>query len=181
MRWSKVRSAAFVRHCILRCTDAMHVLSLGTDKILLLLTIHHSVVDGWSSGIIINDLLRAYQSQNLQPPPSFKSHVQLIHSLDRSAAETYWKSRLQDAQPTSLPLALPASAELNLVDRFRTCMSKKLQEVDLDTFAKSRGVTAATVLQTAWSLVLKHYVRRSDVVFGTVLSGRDSGIADVEK
>ncbi|KAG9598784.1 peptide synthetase, partial [Aureobasidium melanogenum] len=49
---------------------------------------------------------------------------------------------------------------------------------DLSTFCKQQGVTLQAVCQTAWAFVLAHTVQSLDVMFGVVLAGRDSELAE---
>ncbi|MFB9840601.1 condensation domain-containing protein, partial [Actinoallomurus acaciae] len=51
---------------------------------------------------------------------------------------------------------------------------------DLAGFARARGVTVNTVVQTAWALLLGLLTGRDDVVFGATVSGRPPELPGVE-
>ncbi|WP_280208067.1 non-ribosomal peptide synthetase [Nocardia cyriacigeorgica] len=50
----------------------------------------------------------------------------------------------------------------------------------LESVGRERGVTMNTLLQGAWSVVLAEFLGHTDVVFGTVVSGRPAELVGVE-
>ncbi|MNO49123.1 Linear gramicidin synthase subunit D [compost metagenome] len=62
----------------------------------------------------------------------------------------------------------------------RTELSPELTR-NLNEFVQANSLTLNTVLQGAWSLLLGRYAGVDDVVFGTVVSGRTSEVADIER
>ncbi|KAK9235115.1 hypothetical protein V1525DRAFT_410900 [Lipomyces kononenkoae] len=60
----------------------------------------------------------------------------------------------------------------------RAEIPSRLSPQQLSTFAKENGITFQTIGQTCWAVLLSYYVGLSDVVFGTVLSGRTTAEED---
>ena len=85
-----------------------HVLRHPDGTFHLAVSVHHSVVDGWSFSVLMADLLRAYDhelggGEPLDAPPtvSYRDFVALErHEVDDPDTERYWKSLL-DIRPTT--------------------------------------------------------------------------------
>ena len=92
------------------------LLAFGTTRHLLLLTVHHAVFDGWSLGVFLSDLSRAYsagvQGAGTDLPPleiqygdfaAWQRRWLSGEALERQLG--YWRDRLAGAPPTlGLPL-----------------------------------------------------------------------------
>ena len=68
----KIQQLELARHFDIATADASVLLNAvlverGEQQYSLFLTAHHLVVDGWSTPILIQDLLQAYRDQALQP------------------------------------------------------------------------------------------------------------------
>ena len=81
---------------LVRC----QVLRLGGDQHLVLLTVHHVVVDGWSCGVLLRDLGELYAARKAGRPPALEPAQQLgdyvsfmrqpEQSETRAEARDYW-------------------------------------------------------------------------------------------
>ena len=66
----------------------------------LLWTQHHILIDGWSGGIVLRDLLHAYQSLSLGespvlgPVPPYRHYLEWIARQDFEAAAAFWRTYL---------------------------------------------------------------------------------------
>jgi non-ribosomal peptide synthetase component F/acyl carrier protein len=143
---------------------------------------HHLIMDGWSLGILINDFYTLYRQLQQRQTPALKpvvytTFLQWLERQDLSAARAYWLNYLsQYDEPASL-------REVNSLPfregRLRTVLDWTVTRGLMDLAAVER-VTLNTVVQALWGVVLSRYMDRPDVVFGTVVSGRPTAIADVE-
>ena len=78
----------------------------------LTLTAHHVVCDGWSTAVLLRDLLSSYEARRegrvaaLPPAPSFAEYARTEphRSPEAQAAEAYWAAKLAGSLP---PLELP--------------------------------------------------------------------------
>ncbi|WP_328871177.1 amino acid adenylation domain-containing protein [Streptomyces sp. NBC_00287] len=79
---------------------------LATDRWILLTVFHHAVCDGWSLGVIREELGRLYRGDQLPPVSGqFTDFAQDEHALSparRAELERYWRGEL-----TGVPLRLP--------------------------------------------------------------------------
>ncbi|KAL1615419.1 NRPS [Neofusicoccum ribis] len=133
---------------------------------------HHALFDFWSSTFFYDDLRTALQAGPaavVAPRPRFSSFVRHLGSLDKDAARAFWRQKLQHASPTWLPCAsqrAPVSLEARL-------------PFDLRGAAAASGLTASTLLYTAWALVLSAWTSSPDVSFIVTISGRDAPVRDI--
>lgn len=91
-----------------------------------------------------------------------------------STARTYWQHTLDGFRtPTPLPYDRPpAGAHLALSSATVRATLAAVETGRLREFARRHGLTANTVIQGAWGLLLAQLTGDPDVVFGTTVSGR---------
>ena len=98
---------------------------------------------------------------------SFKQFVDWTHRSDKNSALEYWSRTIGDYTPThNLPLQ-PVTDKL----KFATV------QTNVDTIASQYGVTASTIFQAAYSVVVGHLSGTNDVLVDNLMTGRN---ADVE-
>ncbi|KOR42084.1 thioester reductase, partial [Xanthomonas oryzae] len=160
------------------------LLQLDAQHYVLLMTLHHLVSDGWSMGLLLNELgtlYAAFLSGHPDPLPPLPvqyadyaiwQHKRLgSEALQRHAA--YWQAQLGGA-PTLLPLPLDrprpvqqdyAGASVAFV--LPTPLSQALLEL-----ARSHRCSLFSVLLAAWALLLSRLSGEQDLVIGTAVAGR---------
>ncbi|MEM7378877.1 MAG: condensation domain-containing protein, partial [Pseudomonadota bacterium] len=162
--------------------------SLGGATVWCLWTCHHVLLDGWSSALIIGDLIThcangaSDAAVSLPPGPDYIGYRRFVDRQPADLAKHYWTERLRGLiQPTLVTHAeRPApGAEPGSLTTQRT-LSKTQTEHLLATY-KSMGITVASVLEGAWALTCASTSQRSDVVFGVVTTGRSSDFNGVER
>ncbi|UYP17253.1 non-ribosomal peptide synthase/polyketide synthase [Rhodococcus sp. Z13] len=156
----------------------------GSDRHLLALTNHHLLLDGWSTPVLVRELLVLYATDGdpraLPPAPDYGHYLSWLADRDQQASLDAYRHALAGVEePTLLapqhrPGTTPAVSEDLDVD-LDTDLS-----VRLHTTASTRGVTVNTLVQTAWGLVLGALTGRTDVVFGATVSGRPPQIPGIE-
>ncbi|MCF2715869.1 amino acid adenylation domain-containing protein [Paenibacillus sp. UKAQ_18] len=169
----------------------MAVLQTDKDAYTLLLSFHHIIMDGWCIGIIMDELLTAYEayrtgrSVQLPEPRPYTGYADWLEEQDQEAAKDYWSSELQDYEQTAgLPmLKTPATTPEKggyLLQEYRTTLTET-ETSTLRTIAECNGTTLSSLFLAAWGIVLGRYNGSKDVVFGTVVSGRPSELDEVER
>ena len=135
----------------------------------LSLSMSHALYDGHSIELLHRAVHRAYRGSL----PTEPSYVPILENILRSSgteAAQFWRDSLSGAEPCIFPLQTSQTGD---------AVHRKEQSSSLDmravaTFCKDRKITLQTLGQTCWAIMLAHQVRKLDVVFGTVLSGRDT-------
>ncbi|MFC5065123.1 non-ribosomal peptide synthetase [Actinomycetospora atypica] len=132
-------------------------------------TLHHAVVDGWSLGPLLREVLTTAEGGTPPEPVPFRRHLEHLATLDHDAAARRIADDLAGIdEPTRLLPPLPAE-----VAELPASVTVELPPVP-------EGFTLATTLQAAWGIVLARLTGRDDVVFGTTVSGRPAALEGVE-
>ena len=102
VRWylerDKERPFTFERAPLLRVAVLRH----GPARHQLVVTMHHILLDGWSLGIVMDDVSRLYRGfadgvpVQLPPPPVFGDYVAWVDEHELGEAERFWRRELGD-------------------------------------------------------------------------------------
>jgi len=183
----------------------VRVLQLAGDEHEVILTWHHILLDGWSTHLVLRDLLSLYDQAlkgvgggnpslsagalakveglpDLLPPvPSYAPYVEWLKSRDQKGSLAYWKRVLDgyDAAAEVAPLKTPRSGTFDL-QRVDVRLDATAQN-SLQALATANDSTMSSVVQAAWGAVLGRYNDTRDVVFGAVVSGRSPEVAGIER
>ncbi|RXS78971.1 non-ribosomal peptide synthetase, partial [Geobacillus sp. PK12] len=158
----------------------LSLIRLGADRHRLVLTSHHLVLDGWSTPLVVGEVSIAYAGEEIpSSAPSYKDYLAWLGEQDEDAARAAWRAELAGADEPSL---VDAEADKTLVmpgDHAEWVAEETTRA--LAELARGNGLTTSTILQAAWALVLARLAGRTDVVFGSVVSGRPAEVPDVER
>ncbi|WP_330113822.1 non-ribosomal peptide synthase/polyketide synthase [Streptomyces sp. MUM 178J] len=159
------------------------LIRLGEQRHRLVMTKHHILVDGWSMPLFLRELVTLYENgadaSALPEPLPFRSYVAWLGAQDRAAGELAWKEALTGVEEPTLLASGPAQNVAALPEQIVHDLSPELTAA-LKGHAASAGVTMNTLVQTAWALVLAGHLGRSDVLFGTTVSGRPPELPGAE-
>jgi amino acid adenylation domain-containing protein len=161
------------------------VLRLDENEYVGLLTMHHIVSDGWSTGILIRELAilyEAYSSGRASPLPALPiQYADFAHwqrqTLRGEVLETqltYWKERLLGAPPF---LELPADHPRPAVQTFRgahqSMLLPKTVGDGLKALSRQEGVTLFMALLAAFKVLLHGHTNQADLVVGSPTANRN--------
>lgn len=136
----------------------------------LVLTMHHSVCDRWSTGLLLDALRAAYHGEAPEKN-SFASFVKYISEIPQSQAREFWAKEFVGLEAEVFP-ALPSQDH-------RPCPSESLHlQV---TTEPPKGATMSSFIRLAWALVVSQYTAVSDTVFGVTVTGRSAPVDGIEK
>jgi amino acid adenylation domain-containing protein/non-ribosomal peptide synthase protein (TIGR01720 family) len=142
---------------------------------------HHLLLDGWSSSLVLGEVLEAYatiragREAMLPRPRPFREMVKWLQQQDASGAERFWKERLSGfTTPTPLVLGRPEMEGERAPEAYaeKEILLSPNATSRLVSFAQSNQLSLNTLGQGAWSLLLSRYSGETDVVYGTIVSGR---------
>lgn len=153
----------------------------------LVATYHHIMMDGWSNGLVLNqvlDCMRAPCTGETAPgndSPTFKSYVRLLSSVDQAAQREYWQRYLLGMEETAqLPAAACGDGHDGETGRYAFSLDATVEE-SLLRAARENKITPAAILYSAWGLVLAAYGDADNVVFGATVSGRPAELPEAER
>ncbi|KAK0120738.1 hypothetical protein ONS96_010939 [Cadophora gregata f. sp. sojae] len=138
----------------------------------LAIAISHALYDGTSLRSIHEDIQKAYNGQ-LSSRPDFMPFLHEAFQSTTEDAKKFWRTTL-----SNLPLAkFPRKESVEIDDlKLSTRLDRRSQVPlkDIEILCKTARITLQTLGQTCWALVLSQLMGQLDVVFGSVLSCRDS-------
>lgn len=172
---------------------------LGDGVYHFLWSLHHALLDAWSGGLVLKEVLDRYDALRagwplrLGPPPPYRDYVTWIGQQDTAAAEARWRRLLDGMTPapilTGRDRGAPSPAQIDetagvgpappLYGAQRLALSAA-STASVQAAARAQRVTLNTFVQGAWALMLSRLVSRDDVVFGATTSGRPAALAGVE-
>jgi amino acid adenylation domain-containing protein len=141
----------------------------------LVFSIAHALYDGHSLSLLHQDVENAY-NETFQPRPFYADILRDTFHGGNEEAVMFWRSFLTDAKKTQLPQTKGIESSGTITHRAEK--TSHIAANDLSSFCKQQGVTLQAVCQTAWAFVIAHTVQSLDVMFGVVLAGRDSELAE---
>ncbi|MDO1477941.1 non-ribosomal peptide synthetase [Rhodococcus ruber] len=155
----------------------------GPDDVRLVLTAHHIVVDGWSTPILVRELLEIYAAggtaTGLAPVRPYRDYLAWLDRQDHDAARALWRESLDGLTEPSLVAPPGATRATTPTAALAVDVPAGLHD-RLTGLARDAGVTLNTVLQTGWALLLSGLLGRDDIVFGATVSGRPPELTGVE-
>ncbi|WP_394831236.1 non-ribosomal peptide synthase/polyketide synthase [Pendulispora rubella] len=165
------------------------LLRLGAEEHVLLVTMHHIVSDGWSMGVLVQEvgaLYPAFVEGKPSPLPAlgiqyadFAAWQRQRLSGDVLAAELgYWKKRLTGVRPLELPTDRPRPALPGHRGASLEIVVPESLTVSLRSLGRQHGATLFMTLLAAFHVLLARYSGASDIAVGTPLANRNR--AEVE-
>ena len=161
------------------------LLRLREREHLLLITMHQVICDGWSLGVLIDELTAVYDAFSAgQPTPlpplsiqyadftswqrKWNSHPDIISQL------AYWREQLHDPLPV-MKLGIPRRKRP--IDGFRTArrevaLPARLSEA-AKRFGREQGSTLFMTLVAAFKTLLHRYVGEDDLRVATLVANRN--------
>ena len=156
---------------------------LDSQRHVLIQTVHHIVADGWSVPVVLRELLALHDdpAAALPAPPPYREYLQWVIGAHSESSLEAWRAELAGVdEPTRLADALPLNRSRESgFGKVGTEPSPELATGIAD-WAGRRGVTASSVLGAAWGITVGRLTGRTDVVFGSTVSGRSADVADIE-
>lgn len=152
-------------------------------------TSHHICIDGWSTMILIGEMLSYYnalasnQPVAIQRVDAYHGYIKRLLQRNKTSDAKYWKDYLRTFKSPSA-LAFVRKTVDAAVERRTAQLDVFLGEAftdQLKAWASRNNVTVNTVLQAAWALLLANYSQTDTPVFGYAVSGRSAGLEAIEQ
>jgi amino acid adenylation domain-containing protein len=156
---------------------------LGPLDHALLLVVHHIAADGWSAGVIIEEITALYPvalTGRVSPLPELAVQYADFalwqrgwlrgEVLDRQLA--YWRQRLTGAPVLDLPTDRPRPPVQSFRGATRMHWISGLTARALERFARQQDATLFMVLLAAIQTLLGRYAGQDDIVVGSPIANR---------
>lgn len=160
------------------------LLRLNPEERILLLVAHHIVADGWSFGVLMQELSSLYNaflqgkpSRLLDLPIQYGDFAywqkQRLQGELLSSQLAYWQQQLSGNVPV---LQLPTDQPPPLTQSYRGgCQIVELSAElcgAITTVGRQEGVSVFMVLLTAFKMLLNRYAGQEDIVLCSPIAGR---------
>ncbi|BCL80823.1 non-ribosomal peptide synthetase [Ktedonobacteria bacterium brp13] len=153
------------------------------EEYVLLLTMHHSITDGWSDTIFYRELMALYQAfSNGRPSPLSPLPIQYadfalwqrqwLQGEVLEAQLAYWKRHLTGVAPLDLPTDYPRPPRQTFRGSSLSLQLPSSLRDALIALSKQEGVTLFMLLLGAFSSLLARYSGQSDISVGTAIANR---------
>ncbi|HEY3692595.1 MAG TPA: amino acid adenylation domain-containing protein, partial [Pseudonocardiaceae bacterium] len=170
-----LRKGPLFRALLVRLTDDEHV---------LLLTAHHIITDGWSMGVLVEDLGALYgaaeqgRKADLAALPVQYADFASWQRNRLSGATTngeldYWTRQLSGVSPLELPTDRPRPQVRTSTGAVHEFVVPTEVTARLAELARGQDTTLFTVLVAACQVLLHRWSGQDDIAVGTVVSGRN--------
>ncbi|MFB0846525.1 non-ribosomal peptide synthetase [Paenibacillus oleatilyticus] len=150
----------------------------------LLVTIHHMIADGWSTGIMLQEVSRHYSdqlngSQETMPELSIQYADYAAWHNNRSGewdvALDYWTEHLREAPAlTELPLDFLRPDVQNYTGASLHFSTSPELTSRIHGYCQRNGITVFMFLLAAFNVLIMRYTEQEDLVLGIPLAGRDA-------
>ncbi|RMJ28839.1 non-ribosomal peptide synthetase [Aspergillus sp. HF37] len=149
--------------------DMLHVEG-RVGKQCLIIGLSHALYDGFSLPQLLRDLEMLYTRNRIADIAPFSTYMaQIRDGSTQDRALKYWRSLLKGSSLSVLPATSMHPTDRSIFHTKPTGISQPPEEV-----------TTANLLTAAWAVVLARRLGKWDVTFGSVTSGRNIDIANVE-
>ncbi|MHB2147695.1 amino acid adenylation domain-containing protein [Calditrichota bacterium LG25] len=166
-------------------------LEINPEEYVIILNMHHIISDGWSMGILMNEVGALYRAFSQgQPSPLPELEIQYVDFaawqrqwLQGEVLEehlNFWKEKLgHGSPPLQLPTDFPRPATLSyngahLHFKIDPLLSKKIRD-----FSQEHDLTLFMTLLSAFMLLLNKYTAQQDISVGTPVANRTR--SEIEK
>jgi non-ribosomal peptide synthase protein (TIGR01720 family) len=145
-----------------------------TGQYRIFMRLSHAQYDGVCLPRILDALQAGYNGLPISTAPSFGTYVREIANAKSTEAHDHWREVLRGSIMTQI------------VDRYGPNYQRSAGKTNTLTQMLSVptlsyvNITTASVLKAAWAATLAGIANKADIVFGHVISGRNSTVPNIE-
>ena len=153
---------------------------------ILLINLHHIISDGWSAGILLQELCEGYNNRLANMPVFTEAlpiqykdftawqNKKLENTEYLKKQRDFWKAKLSgELSRCTLPESFPRNSGQKTTGKTVThIMGSQLAE-KLEQLAVEQNASLYMVLLSALNVLLYRYTGQEDIIIGTVISGRE--------
>ncbi|AYK07546.1 non-ribosomal peptide synthetase [Brevibacillus laterosporus] len=155
----------------------------GSESIVLI-TIHHIIIDGGSVPVLLQMLFEAYETYTNGREPEIKTlestyadyveREQALINMNGSAYLAYWEDKLKHPLPRlNLPLDKARSSVKSTTGDIWSQHIDIVQGERLKSFAAKQGVYVWTVILAVFNVLLHRYSGQNDIMVGMPVNQRN--------
>ena len=158
--------------------------SFSENGLMATFRLHHAIYDGWSWGIIEEDLNKLVNGrevpERLQYHKFVYAETQILQSVNSSDARDFWTQHLRSCCSQRLPSLTKNNSNVKHGARKQRCTNIELH--GMRDIARDLHISLQSIASAALAHVLSSHLGTDSAVLGCVMSGRTlpmKGIEDV--
>jgi amino acid adenylation domain-containing protein len=160
-----------------------NLLRVAPDHHILQITLHHAVCDGWSIGVITDDLSEFYNAR-IEGRPAHLSPLEIQYAdfsiWQREFLEgpeiqqhlDYWTEKLANYNELELPTDRPRPRVKSWDGDIVSTILPINLTADLAKISREQGATMFHVFLAAFKVIASRYTGSEDIALGTPVAGR---------
>ncbi|MEM8961819.1 MAG: condensation domain-containing protein [Acidobacteriota bacterium] len=156
----------------------LRVIRVAEHRHLLLWACHHLLLDGWSSGLVLREVMSRYHGIDTTAPRlSFRDYVAWARRRPDEEAAALWTETGVDPRDVlaTQPL-LPTAGRVRADHRLR----RRVELDGLDAWARRHGVTLGASVIAAWAATVAEATGDRRAVIGLTSSGRGVDVDGID-
>ncbi len=156
----------------------MRIVRLAARRHALVICGHHIVFDGWSAGVLLNELAEIYNARLADRSPALQSPAPLGRVLRAvaqagSPTESFWLSRFKSPpEPLELPTDRPRPARKSFNGATYYHHLDRALQARIRGYSKRTGVTPFATLLSSLQLVLARLTGQTDICIAVPVAGQ---------
>jgi amino acid adenylation domain-containing protein len=163
----------------------MMLLKISEQEHVLLLTMHHIINDGWSTGVLVKEVAEFYRAYSLGEAPQIEElpiqygdyALWQRESLQGEVLEAqlaYWRENLAGAPAAiDLPTDKPRPTVKTSSGAEKSVFMGNGLLHRLKSFSQQEGVSLFMLMLAAFKVLLYRYTSQEDILVGTPIAGRN--------
>ena len=164
----------------------IYLFKISTGNNILLINMHHICSDGWSIGIMLNELKDFYSAENGETNINFHNNnfeysdfIKYQRELvDSEKGEDYWKYWQNELSGELSVLSLPTDKPRPPIQSFKGktvyfYLDNELVN-SIKNFSKKEGTTLFVTLHTVFQILLHKYSGQNEIIIGSPTAGRNN-------
>jgi amino acid adenylation domain-containing protein len=162
------------------------LVKLNDDHFYRLWSNHHIILDGWSTGIVLDELDKIYSEKlkggevKQESKSDFSDYLSWLDSYDVRSSKLYWQGYLKGIKNAVEVKADKVSLEEFVHKDYKFNISNEIT-LRLKELLVQNQVTLNVAIHFFWALILSKHSNDRDIVFGSVVSGRPPEIEGVDQ
>ncbi|KAF4972914.1 hypothetical protein FSARC_636 [Fusarium sarcochroum] len=150
----------------------------GPGRCLIVLTISHTITDGHSAEVLLNDLCVSAVAPGGtgEEAFSYSGYALSEHQSIKTHVSDYWPKYLEKTQETLLPVTRE-KADFHDFDTVNSTMPVNV--ASMDRLCRRHKINLASVCQLAWGVVLRSHLGVDDVSFSYISSLRNKPLKGI--
>lgn len=137
-------------------------------------TVHHAVYDAWTLDLVFDRIDKAYKQQPVEGDTPFKEFMRYVAKSDVEVSTKFWQEYLAGSTSNEFPSVVSTAKQPVADGNFQ-------HEMPLSRTDQLAGITMPSLIRAAWGILVGSHSESEDVVFGSIVSGRNAPVPNVDR